>query len=169
MDYFRGVIDVALTYDMDLDFQDGDLMLTQGIDAMKRIVYALLVTEPGDWKLYPDEGSSLTPFIGSRNTRDTARRIEEYIIDKIQPHVVPATVAVRVVPLSRESVKCYLELTLAGVEVTHIPFTMDFINGFVYPQIDERVDTVVSDRNIKYNDTDSINHPNPFWDRLRGQ
>jgi hypothetical protein len=169
MDYFRFVTDVTLTYDTDLDFADGDLMRSNGVDAVKRKIYALLITEPGDWKLYPDEGASLNPFIGEHNTRDTARRIEEYIIDKIQSHVVPATVGVKVVPLSRESVKCYLDLSLAGVEITHIPFTMDFINGFIYPQIDERVDTVVSSNSLRFNDTASLSHPNPFWDRLRGQ
>lgn len=169
MDYFRGVTDILLSYDTDLDFQDGDLMLCNGIDCLKRKVYTLLITEPGDWKLYPDEGSSVNLFIGKQNTRETGRMIEEFIIDKIQSHVVPATVAVKVVPLSRESVKCYLDLTLAGIEITHIPFTMDFVNGFVYPQIDERTDTIVSDKNIKFNDTKSVNHPNPFWDRLRSQ
>lgn len=169
MDYFRLTSDVALTYDTDLEFEDGDLMLCNGIDCLKRMVYALLITEPGDWKLYPDEGSSMTPFIGKPNTRETARMIKEYVIDKIQPHVIPATVGVTVVPLNRESVKCYIDLTLAGVEITHIPFTMDFVNGFIYPQIDERADTVVSSKNTKFNDNSSINHPNPYWDRLRSQ
>ena len=121
MDYFRFVTDIAMTYDTDIDFEDGDLMLCNGVDCLKRKVYGLLVTEVGDWKLYPDEGASLTPFVGKRNTRETGRMIEEYIIDKIQPHVIPANVAVKVVPMSRESVKCYLDLVLAGLEILAAP------------------------------------------------
>lgn len=169
MEYFRGLTDVLLTYDTDLDFEDGDLMLSNGIDCLKRIIYKLLITSPGDWKLYTDEGANPNEFIGQPNIRQTAKELEEFIIDKIQPHVVPATVTVKVVPLSRESVKCYLDLNVAGLDIVQIPFTMDYVNGFIYPQIDDRVDTIESGKDIRYNDSDSLQNPNPYWDRLRSQ
>jgi len=169
MELFAGVTDVLLSYDTDLDFRDGDLMLTNGIDWLKRQVYIILTTSQGDWKLYPEIGARPDEFIGNPNTRDTSRRLKEFIIDKIQPHVIPAAVSVEVVPLTRESVKCYLDLNIAGIEVTHIPFTMDYINGFVYPQIDNEVDIIESGKDVKFNDSDSLQNPNPYWDRLRNQ
>jgi len=169
LEFFKNVTDIMLSYDTDLDFENGDLKLCNGTDCIKRKVFALLVTEEKDWKIHPEEGASPVRFAGMHNTKTTAKLIEEFLINKLQIHVLPATVAAKVVPIDRESVKCYIDLIIGDVEIANIPLTIDFANGFIYPQIDEEVDTIVSSQNLKENNSSSLQTPNPFWDRLSKQ
>ncbi len=169
MDFFELTTDVLFTYDEDIDFANGDIMLTSGMDSMKRDIFKLLITEAGDWDLYPNEGASPNTFIGEHNTRENAKLLENHLVEKIQAHVRPATVTAKVVPISRESIKVYLEVNLANQDIVNIPFSMDFVNGFIYPEMDNEVDTLVSSKNTRYNSSDSIKHPNPIWDRMRTQ
>ncbi len=169
MEIFEPMSDILFTYDGDVEFENGDIKLCHGLECMKRDIFKLLITSPGDWKLAPEEGASPNKFIGEQNTRDNAKKLENYLIEKIQSHITPAAVNAKVIPISRESVKVYLELNIAGLDIVNIPFTMDFINGFIYTDIDEEADIVHSSENLKYNTSDSLNHPNPIWDRMRMQ
>lgn len=169
MDIFSNVIDIYMSYDGDLDFENGDLKLASGLDLFKRKVFRIITTEPSEWKLYPNEGGNPVKYIGEPNTRETGQRIQAYLINKIAPHVIPATVNCRVVPISYEVVKCYLDLDIMGLKVTEIPFTMDLINGIINTDVDQGVDTIVSGDDLKFNDSDSLTNPNPFADRLRRQ
>jgi len=166
---FAPMVDVLLSYDGDIEFENGDLKLCTGLDCLKRDIYKLLITEPGDWPLFPEEGASPNKFTGEQNTRDNGKLLEKYLVEKIQPHVIPATVIAKVVPVSRESVKVYLDINIVGMDILSIPFTMDYINGISYTQIDEAVDTIESSKNIRYNDVNSLKHPNPIWNRMRKQ
>jgi hypothetical protein len=166
---FAPMTDIFLSYEGDIEFEGGDIKLCNGIECLKRDIFKLLITEPGDWKIYPEEGASPNKFTGEQNTRDNARLLEKYVVEKVQPHVIPATVIAKAVPISRESVKVYLDINIAGMDILNIPFTLDYINGIAYPQIDEEVDSVVSSLHTKYNDSDSVKNPNPIWDRIRKQ
>jgi len=166
---FAPMVDILLSYEGDIEFSNGDIKLCRGIDCLKRDIFKILYTEPGDWKLYPQEGGSPNVFTGEPNTRENAKLLESYIVDRISPHIIPASAIVKVVPISRESVKVYIDINIAGMDILSIPFTLDYINGIAYPQIDEEVDTIDSSRNHRYNTIDGVKHPNPIWDRMRKQ
>tara|TARA_Y100000310_G_C20475996_1_gene712441 strand:+ start:89 stop:598 length:510 start_codon:yes stop_codon:yes gene_type:complete len=169
MDIFSSLVDIHMSYEGDLNFENGDLKLVNGLDLVKRKVFKIITTEPSEWKLYPAEGGSPVKFIGEPNTRDIGQQIQSYLVEKISPHVIPATVSARVVPISYDSVKCYLELDILGLKVTEIPFTMDLVNGIINTDVDEGVDTIVASDDLKFNDSESLTNPNPFADRLRRQ
>lgn len=164
-----GNIDANFSYDTDIDFRNGDLMLVSGLDYLKKKIYKLLITMEGDWKLHPDVGSSPNKFVGYQNTRQTGKLIEEFLYANIQPIVVPAAVSIRVIPINRESVKCYIDLDMLGLDQVSIPFTLDYVNGIKYFDFDETTDSVIPSKNIKFNDNQSLRNPNPYWNRITQQ
>ena len=166
---FESLYDVFFSYDGDIDFENGDLKHSIGLDCLKRTVYKLMRTLPGSWPLYPDEGASPEKFIGEPNTREVGKKLEAWLIEKLERHVTPASIITKVVPVSRESIKVYIDINIAGMDVLTVPFTIDYINGIAYPQFDEETDIQVSSKNIKFNDSNAIKHHNPIWDRIRSQ
>lgn len=167
MDIFANNIDILNTYEGDIEFANGDIRMTNGVDLLKRKIFKILSTEPGEWKLAPQEGGSPIRFIGEPNTRDLATQMSEYISNKLDPHILPASAAVRIVPINHTEVKCYIDINILGLTVAAIPFTMDLVNGILKTDIDEEVDTLVAGPDIKPNDSSSLTNPNPFWNRLR--
>lgn len=161
--------DVLMSYDTDIAFEKGDLMLTEGSDFLVRKVFKLIISEIGDWKLDPQLYASPKAFTGQKNTRDTATRIQSYLKTNIQPHISPVECAVRVIPLNYDSVKVYIDLIFMGSTLASVPFTLDYVNGFKYTQFDARVDSVISSKNLKMNAPTDIQFPNPIKDRISRQ
>ena len=169
MELFQYNSDILLSYDTDIDFSMDDILLTNGLDFLKRKVFKLLITEFTDWKMDPTVGASPNKFTGEKNTRAMGQIIKQYMESKIQPYIYPAVIDVKVVPIDYDSIKIYLDLIVATDIVSTIPFTLDFINGISYTQYDDVVDKLISNSTNKINHLEDINNPNPYLDRLRLQ
>ena len=170
MQPFQGLIDATFSYDEDISFATGDLKTTSGIDLIKREVYKVMVTSPGDWKLYPDTGASPEEFIGQQNTRANAEKLENHLIQRLSTIVAPASISARVIPVARDAVIVYVDIDVGDLTIAHIPMNFSFINGFLYTDFDEENDTVIPSKNITSNTDDGyLKHPNPYWDRIRRQ
>ena len=169
MNLFQFTSDILLSYDTDIDFGTGDLLVVNGLEFLKRKIFKLLITETNDWKIIPTIGASPNRFTGEQNTRDIAKKIKQYIESNIQQHISPAQIDVIVVPINYDSIKIYIDILVVGVVVATIPFTFDYVNGISYTQYDDVVDKIVSNQTNKINQAEDINTPNPFLDRLRRQ
>jgi len=167
--YFDGLVDIMLTYDQDIEFDNGDIKLTRGLDLIKRDMYNLLISDPGDWKLYPLEGASPNKFTGEPNTRDTAEQIERYISSKLERVTFPSTLKVKVIPTSNDTVMVFLTLYMFGETIDEVSLSFDYINGLVYNGFDDVVDEVISSDKIQINDPVLNETYNKYWDRIRLQ
>jgi len=169
MELFQFRSDILLSYDTDIDFGTGDLLVANGLEFLKRKVFKLLITEANDWKIMPDIGASPNRFTGEQNTRTIAKQIKQFVESNIQQHIAPARIDIQVVPLNYDSVKIYLDILVADSIITTMPFTFDYVNGISYTQYDDIVDKIISNQTNKINQAEDINTPNPFLDRLRRQ
>jgi len=169
MDLRNSAKDILLSYDTDIDFEQGDLMITSNADMIKRKVFKLLVTNLNDWKFDKSIGASPNRFTGEHNTRQTGELIVSFLETNIQPHIFPAIVEVKVVPINTDSIKIYITLYLEGSIIANMPFSMDFMNGLLYTQFDEKTDKLISSTAIKINSIKDIDKPNIYKDRLRFQ
>lgn len=165
---YSKMTDVVLGYDTDLHFENGDLMLTSGIDYIEREVYKLLITEPGDWKLSLGLGCSPTSkFAGEPNTRESARRLEKYITEGLAFTVYPAGINVRVVPTDYDSVIIFIDIIASNSVQTTIPFEFNYTNGIT--KLENADPKLITPKTGKYEINDIINleKPNKYWARLR--
>ena len=161
--------DILLSYDTDIAFFENDLMITSGIDLVKRKVFKLLISEPGSWNMDKQIGASPNKFTGERNTREIAEILKVYLENGIQPHIQPFVIDVKIVPVNKDSIKIYLYLLFDGQIETTIPYSLDFINGLLYTQYDDKVDKLISDKALKFNDIDDVSQYNKYLDRLAEQ
>ena len=161
--------DILFSYDTDIAFDDKDLMLTSGVDAITRRIFKLLITNVNDWKYEPDLGASPNRFTGEQNTRETGELIEQFIDYNISPHILPHSIKTTVVPVSYDSVKIYIDVYIDGLVEATLPYTLDFVNGLVYTQFDPATDKVISSDTLKINSVEDISTPNIYKDRLRFQ
>lgn len=165
---FEGMKDILLSYDTDIAFENGDLMTTTGIDYIEREIYKILITEPGDWKASPLIGSSPNAFTGEQNTRETAERIKNFILEGITRTVYPATADVRIIPTNYDRVLVFIDVFIPNYETVTIPFEFNFISGFKkMNKRDERVIPSKSNKNYKINDISKMSRPNKYWSRIR--
>jgi len=169
MDLLNQNRDILLSYDTDLDFENGDLMVTSGADMIKRKVFKLMITNMNDWKRDKSIGASPNKFTGEPNTRQTGGLIKQFLESQIQPNIVPAIIEVKVVPINTDSIKIYITLFLDGSIIGNMPFSLDFINGLLYTQFDDKTDKLISSDAIKINSVEDISTPNIYKDRLRFQ
>jgi len=169
MNFLDSQADILLSYDLDIDFGTNDILLTNGIDFVKRKVFKLLITEVNDWGMNPGLGASPNLFTGMQNTRENAQLLKQFLTSRIQPYIEPFVLDIQIIPVDYDSIKIYIDLILATNILSSTPFTFDFVNGFSYTQYDEVVDKIISNKTIKFNDMEDINVPNPFLDRLRLQ
>lgn len=168
MELYTAMYDVLLGLDTDLHFENGDLMLTNGLDYIEREIFKLLITEPGDWKASPQLGCTPNIFTGNQNTRETARSIESFLKNGLKETVFPGQVDVRVVPVDYNSVMIFVDILLENFEIDSIPFEFDFINGIKkFNKIDTRVISPVSSNDYKLNDISNMKKPNKYWQTLR--
>ena len=156
--------DIRLNYDTDLNFENGELMLTSGLDYIEIEIYKLLITEPGDWKISQNIGCTPNVFTGEKNDRVTGRKIENYLIEGLKRTIFPGQVNVRVVPTGYETVMIFVDIALPNFEVDSIPFEFNFINGIKkFNKMDSRVTTPISSINYKVNDISNMKKPNKYW------
>jgi hypothetical protein len=165
---YTGMWDVLLGYDTDLHFENGDLMLSNGIDYIEREIYKLLITEPGDWKASPKIGCTPNVFTGSQNTREVGKRIESFLTDGLKDTVFPGQVSVRVVPTGYESIMIFVDIMMQNYEVDSLIFDFDFINGISkFNKYDSRVLDPISTTNYKINDISNMKRPNKYLTSMR--
>jgi hypothetical protein len=161
--------DILLSYDTDIAFGIDDLMIVSGSELLKRKIFKHLITEFNDWKIHPQVGSSPNRFTGERNNRETASNIKYFIENNINPHISPAQITVKVVPIDYDSIKIYITaITEQGNGIT-MPFSFDYINGLEYTQVDTLVDKIISNVNIKINDSVNIDYSNPYLSNIGGK
>jgi len=161
--------DILFSYDTDIDFANEDIMIVSDIEMIKRQIFKLLITDKNDWKFEPNTGATPNRFIGEQNTRETAQLLKQYMETNINNLMHYGFVDIKIIPLNYESVKIYIDVYLDDMSKATMPFTLDFVNGLIYTQFDNMVDTLVSNKNIKINSVDDIPTPNIYKDRLRLQ
>jgi hypothetical protein len=81
----RKQIDLAESYEGDLIIEAGDLKDTSADPARTyyQIIRTLLMSLPGENKIYPSLGIDLSPYVGSANNRHVGMDIAKVIKDKI--------------------------------------------------------------------------------------
>jgi len=164
---YSKMIDILFGYDTDIHFENGELMLTTGIDFIERELLKVLTTLPGDWKADPTVGASPNAFTGDQNTRETAQQIERHIEENIRMVVAPAIPVVRAVPTNLDSIMIFIDLNLSNFQKVTIPFEFDYINGIQkFRKIDHRVTPIKSSSTIDINDISSMKRPNKYWSRM---
>lgn len=170
MEAYAGMTDILLGYDTDLHFENGDLMLTSGVDYIERELYKLLITEMGDWGANRRIGASPERYIGEQNKRETGLAIKEYLQQQLRDTVLPAQLTVRVVPTDYTSIIIFIDVLVQDAEVTSIPFTFDLTTGKLeLSRRDERVTPIRSSQTHKVNDNRNMKTPNKYWENIRQQ
>ena len=165
---YTGMFDILLGYDTDLHFENGDLMVTTGLDYIEREVFKLLITEPGDWKATPKLGCSPNIFSGAQNTKENAKKIENYLLQGLTKTVSPAIPKVRVIPTGYESVMIFIDIIIQNYEVDSIPFEFDFINGIKkFNKYDYRTTEPKSSNKHKLNDNVNMKKSNKYLSSMR--
>ena len=168
MEAFSGMKDILIGYDTDLYFENGDLMVTTGLDYIEREIYKLLITEPGDWGVNGTIGCSPNVFTGDQNTRETGKKIESYLVSGLRDTVFPAEVSIRTVPTGYETMMIFIDILFQTEEIDSIPFEFDFINGIKkFNKMDSRVMEPKSSVNYKVNNIANMKKPNKYWQQLR--
>lgn len=166
---YEGFIDILFSGDQDIEFSNGDIMITRGVDAIKREIFKRLTTERGEWPLFPSEGASLNEYIGEPNTRETADLIKKHLLERLSPVVLPAALQVQVIPTDLESVAVIMKIKFGGDIVGSFSLKIDYINGIVYPGFDDKVDSLVTDKSTTINEPGKIRQYNKYWDQIRKQ
>ncbi|MCK9428846.1 MAG: hypothetical protein M0R17_02395 [Candidatus Omnitrophica bacterium] len=167
-EFFEGMRDIRLNYDLDINFKNGDLLTTTGIDYIQIEIYKLLITEPGDWKASPKLGCTPNIFTGAQNTKDTGKKIENYLKEGLKDTVFPSQVNVRVVPTNYTNIMIFIDILLQNFEIDSIPFEFDFINGIKkFNKLDYVVNKPKSSIEYKINNISNIKRPNKYLQRLR--
>ena len=160
--------DILMSYDTDIAFENGDVMLSTGTDFIEREIYKLLITEPGDWKRSLSLGCSPVRFAGSQNSRETAAALQQYITEGLAFTVAPAQVSVRIIPTNYDSVMIFIDIySPDALEVT-IPFIFNYNNGVSkLDHADPRTVVAQSSTDYSINDSTNLSKPNKYINRLR--
>jgi hypothetical protein len=165
---YSRMTDILFGMDLDLHFENGDLMTCTGIDYIKREIFKVLLTDPGDWKLHQNIGGSPHAFIGEPNSREVGESIRSHIYNNLYGVVYPAGLEVRVVPVATTKLMVFIDIFVMGLETTTIPFEFDYAGGLRYIQaFDSRITTPVSSTDYKINEIGNTQRPNKYWERLR--
>jgi len=162
-------VDILLSYDTDIDFEFGDVMLTYDEDRIKRVVFKLLIAEKGSWKMQPQVGATPNTFIGEPNTRETGQLIQQYLEYNINEIITPDFVNVKVVPINTDSINIYIDIYADGVSTGYESYKLDFIYGLLYTSFDPRTDKLTSNETNKINDIDNVIKPNKYKDAYAKQ
>jgi len=169
-DVFTGMHDILLGYDTDIYFENGDLMLTTGIDYIIREIYKLMITSPGDWRLAPSLGCSLEKFVGENNTRELAEKIQEHLQKGLSMTVYPSQAVIKVVPTDYDRILCFIDLYLLNDNFVTIPFEFDYTSGSIkINRMDEKTTKPQSTKNLQVNNIRNMRKPNKYWEQFRSQ
>ena len=164
---YNRMYDILLGYDTDIHFENGELMLTTGIDFIERELFKVLSTLPGSWKADPTIGASPNKFTGDQNTREVGQEIESYIEEGIKLVVTPAVPKVRAVPTSSDSIMIFIDLHVGNFDKITVPFEFDYINGIQkFNRIDSRTTAITSSSTNTINDISNMRRPNKYWSRM---
>jgi hypothetical protein len=111
MQLFGGLSDFKTTPAGDITISNGDLQEVNGVDWFIQEVNKILKSST-DWYYFPNAGAGLERFYGQNNTRAVASQIQDLIKGKIERQGIhfPATIDVKVVPISRDEIKVYINL-----------------------------------------------------------
>ncbi|HLD91541.1 MAG TPA: hypothetical protein VI911_11135 [Patescibacteria group bacterium] len=132
MSLFSGLSDIATSSDGDMLVEGSDLKKVNGIDWFIQEVNKIL-RSANDWFFAPNAGAALDRFYGSNNTREIATEIQDIIKSKIERQGIsfPATLNVRVVPLSRDEIKVYINLNFNNENINISKLIFDLQKGSI--------------------------------------
>lgn len=165
---YSNMRDILFGYDTDIHFENGDLMLTTtGTDFIEREVFKLLITEHGQWKTNQRLGASPVVFAGEPNTRETAKKLEQYVLDGLAFAIAPATAKVKAVPTDYDSILVFIDIySPEALELT-IPFEFSYVNGVTkLDKADPRLQIKPKTGQYEVNDITNLKTPNKYWARL---
>jgi hypothetical protein len=164
---YSSMKDILFGYDTDIHFENGDIMLTStGTDFIEREIYKLLLTEHGQWKTNLRLGASPVKFAGEPNTREIAKRLEQYVQEGISFAIAPATSKVQVVPTDYTSVLILIDIYSPDALELSIPFEFSYDNGISkLDRSDPRL-TVPKSNEYQVNDISNLTKPNKYWSRM---
>ena len=155
---YEGIVDIAMTLEGDLIIENGDVKLVNGIDWLAQEVNKIIRTNNPDWIMHPRVGAGLDDFAGLPNTRDVASQIQTRLHDKITEEGItyPGVLSVRVVPLTVDSIMCYITIEVEGQQLPVTKFIYDMSNGL--PQVIEDSTQVEQPKQAQTN-TEISTHP----------
>jgi hypothetical protein len=94
--------------------------------------------------------------------------MQNYLQKNLQATVLPGQLAVRIVPTDYNAVAIFIDIFVQNSEITSIPFTFDFINGFKkLDRRDIRTTPIKSSQALRVNDISNMKVPNKYWKSIK--
>jgi len=117
MPYIYDNTDLAWTSKGDLSLShDGDIMDTyeDPLRSLYQEIRTRVMSEQGDWSIYPGLGANLSDFVGEPNNKQTAESIKVRIISSLTRSglVQNADVNVRCVPIEIDKIMVRISITV---------------------------------------------------------
>lgn len=127
---FGGLLDFTTTQGGDIKIANGDIAMVRGVDWFCQEVSKILKSA-NDWYFVPGAGAALDRFHGQVNSRAVAGQIQELIVSKIKRQGInyPAEVEVKVVPLTRDEIKIYINIKYNYQTINISSVVFDLQNG----------------------------------------
>jgi len=115
-DRFQGQTDVSMTPEGDIELENGDFRIIDGIEWLSQSTHFVLKTYPGDFRLDPGLGCIAPDYIGMPNTPENAQEIKDSIRNAMNYDVwsVPGRFNCRVVPTDKNEVSAFVYIDLPG-------------------------------------------------------
>jgi len=90
-------------------------------DAQKQVIRNRLQTDAPDWLLHPLMGGSLSDLVGEPNTRETAEKGTELILNAIayDKYMSPENVKVRPIPVDAQTILFYIQILFSNREFAY--------------------------------------------------
>jgi hypothetical protein len=129
---FGGLRDFITTPNGDLKIVKEEIGEVQGIEWFTQEVSKILKSQT-DWYFAPNAGAALDRFHGQVNSRATAGMIQDLLTSKIERQGInfPAELEVKVVPLSRDEIKVYINLKYGYQTINVSKVIFDLEGGFL--------------------------------------
>jgi len=104
--------DLALTRDLDLAIEDGDLKVRDGIDNFDQRLALILKTFPNTWKIYPSFGFPIHIFIGQVLTDGLIATIKDKLTEQLNSFysTMDATFSVNCIAEDKITIKITIEI-----------------------------------------------------------
>lgn len=110
---------------------DGDLKLSQDLDALSREISRIVRTVNPAWKIYPNIGAGIEEFVGEPNTRGTALEITKRLNYALNQNQIayPGRLFARVVPSGDETLLIFIFLKDSAGSVLIDKEVFNFVDG----------------------------------------
>lgn len=128
--HFDGTVDTEMGSDGKLI---RDIYVAEGLDVDKQIIMNRLQTDSPDWFHHPQMGGNLSDLIGEPNTRETAQRGVNYIMNALTYRGLynPTQVMVRPVPIGQHQLLFFIEITKLRDDIVRLPLLFNLEHGML--------------------------------------